>query len=227
MCASLRTTPAVRRGERLPARHCALRRHRRSPGDRWGRRSPFERESQPGRRERDPAAREHAGSRGDRRGRGQGLRRLRLRSARRGRSGAHIAGVAAVAGHCYPVWIGSPVARESRPASASACTPSRFSRRCRWRWPSLRPVFHGVQQRALVSAGAASAAWLAASMLWWKRGLSNSWGPRADRRAASRDRGDRARGGHGVRPSPASPRSGRSQLVRLDLAPQLVSAQIA
>ncbi|MEP7225275.1 MAG: glycerol-3-phosphate acyltransferase, partial [Actinomycetota bacterium] len=58
---------------------------------------------------------------------------------------------------------------------------------CLYTFPAFAPLqmatavaatrIPGVQQRALVSAGAASTAWLAASMLWWKRGLSNSWGP--------------------------------------------------
>ncbi len=91
--------------------------------------------------------------------------------------GAHVAGVAAVAGHCYPVWSGF--------AGGKGVATS-FGQ-CLYTFPAFAPVqmatavaatrIPGVQQRALVSAGAASAAWLAASTLWWKRGLSNSWGP--------------------------------------------------
>jgi len=91
--------------------------------------------------------------------------------------GAHIAGVAAVAGHCYPVW--------TRFEGGKGVATS-FGQ-CLYTFPAFAPLqmatavaatrIPGVQQRALVSAGAASAAWLAASVLWWRRGLSNSWGP--------------------------------------------------
>ena len=36
----------------------------------------------------------------------------------------------------------------------------------------------GLRRPALVSVGISSAAWLLASVLWWKRGLPNLWGPR-------------------------------------------------
>jgi len=91
--------------------------------------------------------------------------------------GAHIAGVAAVAGHCYPVW--------TRFEGGKGVATS-FGQ-CLYTFPAFAPLqmatavaasrIPGVQQRALVSAGAASAAWLTASVLWWRRGLSNSWGP--------------------------------------------------
>ena len=91
--------------------------------------------------------------------------------------GAHVAGVAAVAGHCYPVW--------TRFEGGKGVATS-FGQ-CLYTFPAFAPLqmatavaatrIPGVQQRALVSAGAASAAWLAASVLWWRRGLSNSWGP--------------------------------------------------
>ncbi len=91
--------------------------------------------------------------------------------------GAHVAGVAAVIGHCYPVW--------TRFVGGKGVATS-FGQ-CLYTFPAFAPLqmsvavaatrIPHVQQRALVSAGAASAAWLAASVLWWKRGLSNSWGP--------------------------------------------------
>ena len=91
--------------------------------------------------------------------------------------GAHVAGVGAVVGHCYPVW--------TRFAGGKGVATS-FGQ-CLYTFPAFAPVQLGVavaatriphvRQRALVSAGAASAAWLTASVLWWKRGLSNSWGP--------------------------------------------------
>lgn len=91
--------------------------------------------------------------------------------------GAHVAGVAAVAGHCYPVW--------TRFEGGKGVATS-FGQ-CLYTFPAFAPLqmatavaatrIPGVQQRALVSAGAASVAWVAASVLWWRRGLSNSWGP--------------------------------------------------
>ncbi len=119
--------------------------------------------------------------------------------------GAHVAGVAAVAGHCYPVW--------TRFEGGKGVATS-FGE-CLYTFPAFAPLqmavavaatrIPRVQQRALVSAGAASTAWLAASVLWWKRGLSNSWGPPPTVGAAPRDRGDGAPGGLGVRPCPTSP----------------------
>ncbi len=91
--------------------------------------------------------------------------------------GAHVAGVAAVAGHCYPVWVrfqgGKGVA-------------SSFGQ-CLYTFPAFALGELGValavarvprlRQRGLAATGAGATAWLAASILWWKRGLPNSWGP--------------------------------------------------
>ena len=108
---------------------------------------------------------------------GEGICRVRLRSPRRRRSRR---------------------ARRGRRRGRRALLPGleRFAGgkgvatsfgQCLYTFPAFAPLqmatavaatrIPGVQQRALVSAGAASAAWLAASVLWWKRGLSNSWGP--------------------------------------------------
>ena len=37
----------------------------------------------------------------------------------------------------------------------------------------------GLRRPALVSTAVSSAAWLAASVVWWRRRLPNSWGPPA------------------------------------------------
>lgn len=91
--------------------------------------------------------------------------------------GAHVGGVAAVVGHCYPVW------RRFRGGKGVATS---FGQ-CLYTFPAAAPIelalatmatrMPGLRQRALVSTGVASSGWLAASVLWWKRGLPNSWGP--------------------------------------------------
>jgi glycerol-3-phosphate acyltransferase PlsY len=91
--------------------------------------------------------------------------------------GAHVAGVAAVAGHCYPLW------RRFRGGKGVATS---FGQ-CLFTFPVYAPVdvalattvarVPGVRRPALVSVGVSSTAWLLASVLWWKRRLPNLWGP--------------------------------------------------
>lgn len=91
--------------------------------------------------------------------------------------GAHAAGVAAVVGHCYPVW--------TRFQGGKGVATS-FGQ-CLYTFPAFAPLdlavavaatrLPHVRHRALAATGAASSAWLVASVLWWKRGLPNSWGP--------------------------------------------------
>jgi acyl phosphate:glycerol-3-phosphate acyltransferase len=95
--------------------------------------------------------------------------------------GAHVAGVAAVAGHCYPVW------RRFRGGKGVATS---FGQ-CLATFPAYAPLdvalawsvarLPGLRRPALVSVGASSAAWLLAGVLWWRRGLPNLWGPRPTR----------------------------------------------
>jgi len=92
--------------------------------------------------------------------------------------GAHVAGVAAVAGHCYPLW--------TRFRGGKGVATS-FGQ-CVYTFPAYAPVDAGVawtvvrvadlRRPALVSVGVSSAGWLVASVVWWKRGLPNLWGPR-------------------------------------------------
>ena len=94
-----------------------------------------------------------------------------------GDSGAHVAGVAAVLGHCYPVWNGF---------QGGKGVATSFGQ-CLYTFPAAAPLdiavaigvarVPGLRQPALVSTAAASAAWLLASVLWWRRRLPNSWGP--------------------------------------------------
>jgi acyl phosphate:glycerol-3-phosphate acyltransferase len=102
-----------------------------------------------------------------------------MRSA--GDMGAHVAGVAAVAGHCYPLWSrfrgGKGVA-----ASFGQCVAT---------FPAYAPIdaalatsvahIPGLRRPALVSVAISSAAWVLAGVVWWRRGLPNLWGPRPSR----------------------------------------------
>lgn len=92
--------------------------------------------------------------------------------------GAHLAGVAAVAGHCYPSW--------SRFRGGKGVATS-FGQ-CAYTFPAWAPVdaalatavvrMPGLRRPALASVCVSSAAWLVASVVWWRRRLPNLWGPR-------------------------------------------------
>jgi glycerol-3-phosphate acyltransferase PlsY len=92
--------------------------------------------------------------------------------------GAHVAGTAAVLGHCYPVW--------SRFRGGKGLATS-FGQ-CLYTFPVAAPVdlglavgvarIPGLRRPGLASTAVASSAWLALSLLWWRRRLPNSWGPR-------------------------------------------------
>jgi glycerol-3-phosphate acyltransferase PlsY len=98
-----------------------------------------------------------------------------------GDTGAHLAGVAAVAGHCYPIWsrfrggkgvaasFGQCVATFPAYAPFDAALATAVARIPRLRRP------------ALVSVAISSAAWILAGVVWWRRGLPNLWGPRPSR----------------------------------------------
>ena len=95
--------------------------------------------------------------------------------------GAHVGGVAAVVGHCYPVW--------TRFRGGKGVATS-FGQ-CLYTFPAAAPLDLAVAtavtqiprlpQRALVSTLVASVSWVVASVVWWKRELPNSWGAPASR----------------------------------------------
>ena len=91
--------------------------------------------------------------------------------------GAHLGAVAAVVGHCWPVWTGGRGGKgvatsvgqcavtfpawslaDLTVAAATAASP-------RWK------------QRAFAATAVSSTAWVAAAVLWWRRQLPNAWGP--------------------------------------------------
>lgn len=92
--------------------------------------------------------------------------------------GAHVGGVAAVLGHCYPAWSGFDGGK-GLAASLGQCLST---------FPPAAPVnlglavgvarIPGLARPGVVSTAAAASAWLAMSLVWWRRRLPNSWGPR-------------------------------------------------
>jgi acyl phosphate:glycerol-3-phosphate acyltransferase len=94
-----------------------------------------------------------------------------------GGTGAHTAGVAAVVGHCYPVWNGFRGGKGVA-ASVGQCVATFPA----WTVPDL--ALAGAvagspwwRRRALAATAASSGAWTAAALVWWRRGWPNLWGP--------------------------------------------------
>lgn len=98
-----------------------------------------------------------------------------------GDAGAHLAGTAAVVGHCFPVWNGF---RGGKGVAASLG-------QCLATFPVYAPVDVGlawvtatprwsrrVGDRTLVATVVASGAWVAAATVWWRKGWPNAWAPR-------------------------------------------------
>jgi acyl phosphate:glycerol-3-phosphate acyltransferase len=96
-----------------------------------------------------------------------------------GDGGAHVGGVAAVLGHCYPAWNGF---------QGGKGVATSFGQ-CLYTFPAAAPLdlavaigiarVRGLRQPALVSTMIASGVWILASVVWWRRRLPNSWGPPA------------------------------------------------
>jgi glycerol-3-phosphate acyltransferase PlsY len=95
-----------------------------------------------------------------------------------GGDGAHLAGVASVAGHCYPP-------RSGRRGGKGIATS--FGQ-CIATFPAYAPIdvavaalaakAAGSGRPALVSVAVSSAGWVGAGLVWSRRGLPNLWGPR-------------------------------------------------
>ena len=95
-----------------------------------------------------------------------------------GGTGAHVAGTAAVAGHCYPVWNGF---RGGKGVAASVG-------QCLATFPAYFPIDAAVaattaavpawRQRAFAATLVSSACWVVGGVVWWRAGWRNLWGPR-------------------------------------------------
>ena len=95
-----------------------------------------------------------------------------------GPAGAQLAGTAAVAGHCYPVWSGFKGGKGVA-TSVGQCLAT---------FPAYFPIDVAVavataanprwKQRAFAATAVSSSCWVLGSVVWWKRGWRNAWGPR-------------------------------------------------
>ena len=94
-----------------------------------------------------------------------------------GGDGAHAGGVAAVVGHCWPVWNGGKGGKGVA-TSVGQCLVT---------FPIWSVADLGVaavtaasprwKQRAFAATVTSSIAWVLASLVWWRRRLPNGWGP--------------------------------------------------
>lgn len=95
-----------------------------------------------------------------------------------GDAGAHVAGVAAVVGHCLPVWNGFRGGKGVA-TSVGQCAMTFPA------WSVLDLALAGAvaaspwwKRRALAATAVSSAGWVVAATVWWRRGWPNLWGPR-------------------------------------------------
>lgn len=98
-----------------------------------------------------------------------------------GPAGAHVAGTAAVVGHCFPVWNGF---RGGKGVAASvgqclATFPVYVPFDLGLAWLTATPAWgRRVGTRTMVATAVASTAWVAAATVWWRRRWPNAWAPR-------------------------------------------------
>lgn len=92
-----------------------------------------------------------------------------------GEAGAYAGATMAIAGHIWPVWSGFRGGKGVA-TSAGACLAV---------FPAYFPIDAGVaalgavgSRRAETSVRISAAAWTLSSVLWWRRGWPNLWGPR-------------------------------------------------
>lgn len=95
-----------------------------------------------------------------------------------GSAGAHLAGTAAVAGHCYPV------TNRFRGGKGVATSVGQ----CLATFPAYFPIDLGVaaataavpawKQRAFAATLVSSGCWVIGGVVWWAKGWRNLWGPK-------------------------------------------------
>ena len=95
-----------------------------------------------------------------------------------GSAGTHLAGTAAVVGHCFPVWTGF---RGGKGVAASVG-------QCLATFPAYFPLDLAVaaatasvptlKRRAATATAVSSACWVVGGAVWWRRRWPNLWGPR-------------------------------------------------
>ncbi|MFN3256124.1 MAG: glycerol-3-phosphate acyltransferase [Ilumatobacter sp.] len=95
-----------------------------------------------------------------------------------GPAGAHLAGTASVAGHCYPVWNGFNGGKGVA-TSVGQCLAT---------FPVYFPIDVAVatataaipawKQRSFAATMVSSACWVGGGLLWWAKGWRNGWGPK-------------------------------------------------
>lgn len=91
--------------------------------------------------------------------------------------GAHVAGTAAVIGHCYPAWTGFKKGGKGVATGVGQCVatfpvmvPANLAVAATTAVPKLR-------NRARGAMVVSTIAWTAGALLWWRRRLPNAWGP--------------------------------------------------
>ncbi len=94
-----------------------------------------------------------------------------------GPAGAHLAGTAAVAGHCHPVWNGFDGGKGVA-TSVGQCLAT---------FPAYFPIdvavaagtasIPALQQRSSTATAVSSCCWVLGGWLWSARGWRNAWGP--------------------------------------------------
>lgn len=95
-----------------------------------------------------------------------------------GAGGEHLAGPAAVVGHCYPAWNGFRGGKGVG-TSAGQCLatfPAYFPLDLAVAAATATAAKRGRRDRAFAGTAAASAIWVAATVLWWRRRWPNGWG---------------------------------------------------
>ena len=92
-----------------------------------------------------------------------------------GSAGAHASGTAAVVGHCFPVW------KRFRGGKGVAVSLGQ----CLATFPVYLPFDLGIawavgkwRGRSLPGTVAGCISWIAAGLLWWRKGWPNAWGPK-------------------------------------------------